>query len=76
MPAPCVSLPAAGVIKACLRKDDFISSTYRDHVHALSKGVSARKVHRRHAPATPHRGSSCSSRSGSSCSSRSGSSSA
>jgi hypothetical protein len=34
----------AGVIKACLRKDDFISSTYRDHVHALSKGVSARKV--------------------------------
>ena len=34
----------AGVIKACLRKDDYISSTYRDHVHALSKGVSARKV--------------------------------
>ena len=34
----------AGVIKACLRKDDFISSTYRDHVHALSKGVSARKI--------------------------------
>lgn len=34
----------AGVIKACLRKDDFICSTYRDHVHALSKGVSARKV--------------------------------
>jgi pyruvate dehydrogenase E1 component alpha subunit len=33
-----------GVIKACLRKDDHISSTYRDHVHALSKGVSARKV--------------------------------
>jgi hypothetical protein len=32
------------VIKACLRKDDFICSTYRDHVHALSKGVSARKV--------------------------------
>ncbi len=32
------------MIKACLRKDDFISSTYRDHVHALSKGVSARKV--------------------------------
>lgn len=27
----------AGVIKACLRKDDFICSTYRDHVHALSK---------------------------------------
>lgn len=34
----------AGVIKACLRKDDYVSSTYRDHVHALSKGVSARKV--------------------------------
>lgn len=27
-----------------LRKDDFITSTYRDHVHAISKGVSARKV--------------------------------
>jgi pyruvate dehydrogenase E1 component alpha subunit len=35
---------STGVIKACLRKDDFICSTYRDHVHALSKGVSARKV--------------------------------
>lgn len=35
---------STGVIKACLRKEDFISSTYRDHVHALSKGVSARKV--------------------------------
>jgi TPP-dependent pyruvate/acetoin dehydrogenase alpha subunit len=34
----------AGVIKGCLRKDDYICSTYRDHVHALSKGVSARKV--------------------------------
>ena len=32
------------MIKSCLRKDDYISSTYRDHVHALSKGVSARKV--------------------------------
>jgi hypothetical protein len=40
---PLVSL-RAGVIKACLRKDDYISSTYRDHVHALSKGVSARKI--------------------------------
>lgn len=43
------SLPSShpsspGVIKACLRKDDYICSTYRDHVHALSKGVSARKV--------------------------------
>eukprot|EP00889_Picochlorum_renovo_P005319 jgi/Picre1/32349/NNA_007695.t1 len=35
---------STGVIKACLRKDDYVSSTYRDHVHALSKGVSARKV--------------------------------
>lgn len=33
-----------GVIKGCLRKDDYICSTYRDHVHALSKGVAARKV--------------------------------
>lgn len=41
---PCITCPAPGVIKACLRKDDFICSTYRDHVHALSKGVSARKV--------------------------------
>lgn len=32
------------MIKACLRKDDYVSSTYRDHVHALSKGVSSRKV--------------------------------
>lgn len=32
------------MIKACLRKDDYISSTYRDHVHALSKGISARKI--------------------------------
>uniref|UniRef100_A0A1D2AFM8 Pyruvate dehydrogenase E1 component subunit alpha n=2 Tax=Auxenochlorella protothecoides TaxID=3075 RepID=A0A1D2AFM8_AUXPR len=35
---------STGVIKACLRKDDYISSTYRDHVHALSKGISARKI--------------------------------
>lgn len=35
---------STGVIKGCLRKDDYICSTYRDHVHALSKGVSARKV--------------------------------
>lgn len=38
------SVSLIGVIKACLRKDDYISSTYRDHVHALSKGVTARKV--------------------------------
>ncbi|CEM06775.1 unnamed protein product [Vitrella brassicaformis CCMP3155] len=34
---------STGIIK-CLRKDDVISSTYRDHVHALSKGVPAREV--------------------------------
>lgn len=34
---------AAGVIKA-LRPDDYVCSTYRDHVHALSKGVPAREV--------------------------------
>lgn len=33
----------AGVIRA-LRKDDYITSTYRDHVHALSKGVPARNI--------------------------------
>ena len=33
-----------GVIKACLRQDDYVSSTYRDHVHAISKGVSPRTV--------------------------------
>lgn len=27
-----------------LRKDDFVTSTYRDHVHAISKGVPAREV--------------------------------
>ena len=27
-----------------LRKDDYITSTYRDHVHALSKGVPARNI--------------------------------
>ena len=35
---------STGVIKACLKKHDFVSSTYRDHVHAISKGVSSRKV--------------------------------
>lgn len=34
---------STGFIKS-LRKDDFICSTYRDHVHALSKGVPAREV--------------------------------
>jgi len=34
---------STGVIK-CLRPDDYVSSTYRDHVHALSKGMSAREV--------------------------------
>jgi len=34
---------STGVIKA-LRPDDYVCSTYRDHVHALSKGVPAREV--------------------------------
>ncbi|BAC90785.1 pyruvate dehydrogenase (acetyl-transferring) E1 component subunit alpha [Gloeobacter violaceus] len=34
---------STGIIKA-LRPDDYVTSTYRDHVHALSKGVSARSV--------------------------------
>jgi len=34
---------SSGVIKY-LRKDDYVTSTYRDHVHALSKGVPAREV--------------------------------
>jgi pyruvate dehydrogenase E1 component alpha subunit len=34
---------STGVIRN-LRKDDFICSTYRDHVHALSKGCSANSV--------------------------------
>nr|QUE28339.1 OdpA [Pseudoerythrocladia kornmannii] len=34
---------ASGVIKA-LQPYDYVCSTYRDHVHALSKGVSAREV--------------------------------
>jgi len=34
---------ASGVIKQ-LRKDDYVCSTYRDHVHALSKGCPAREV--------------------------------
>ncbi|CAI5978864.1 unnamed protein product [Closterium sp. NIES-64] len=34
---------SSGIIKY-LRQDDYVTSTYRDHVHALSKGVSAREV--------------------------------
>ena len=34
---------STGVIKAG-RADDFVCSTYRDHVHALSKGVPSRQV--------------------------------
>ena len=34
---------STGVIRA-LRPDDYICSTYRDHVHALSKDVPPREV--------------------------------
>ncbi|MBW4651897.1 MAG: pyruvate dehydrogenase (acetyl-transferring) E1 component subunit alpha [Kaiparowitsia implicata GSE-PSE-MK54-09C] len=34
---------SSGVIKA-MRSDDYVCSTYRDHVHALSSGVPARQV--------------------------------
>lgn len=34
---------STGVIKA-MRPDDYVCSTYRDHVHALSAGVPARQV--------------------------------
>lgn len=34
---------SSGVIKA-MRSDDYVGSTYRDHVHALSAGVPARQV--------------------------------
>eukprot|EP00210_Caulerpa_lentillifera_P000118 g113.t1 len=34
---------STGVIK-CLRPDDYVCSTYRDHVHAISKGVSPNEV--------------------------------
>ena len=34
---------STGVIGA-LRKDDFVCSTYRDHVHAISKGVPSREI--------------------------------
>jgi pyruvate dehydrogenase E1 component alpha subunit len=35
---------ASGVIKAMRPGQDYVSSTYRDHVHALSAGVPAREV--------------------------------
>ncbi|NEO27677.1 MAG: pyruvate dehydrogenase (acetyl-transferring) E1 component subunit alpha [Kamptonema sp. SIO4C4] len=35
---------STGVIKAMRPDEDFVSSTYRDHVHALSSGVPAREV--------------------------------
>ena len=35
---------STGVIKAMRQDEDFVCSTYRDHVHALSAGVSAREV--------------------------------
>nr|YP_010338087.1 pyruvate dehydrogenase E1 component alpha subunit [Erythrolobus coxiae]UNJ17672.1 pyruvate dehydrogenase E1 component alpha subunit [Erythrolobus coxiae] len=34
---------STGIIK-CLEAKDYVCSTYRDHVHALSKGVTAREV--------------------------------
>ncbi|MDB9482094.1 thiamine pyrophosphate-dependent enzyme, partial [Dolichospermum circinale CS-537/05] len=35
----------SGIIKGAMRPgEDFVSSTYRDHVHALSAGVPAREV--------------------------------
>ena len=34
---------STGVIRN-LRRDDYICSTYRDHVHALSKDVPAREI--------------------------------
>ncbi|ALF52538.1 pyruvate dehydrogenase [Nostoc piscinale CENA21] len=35
---------STGVIKAMRPGEDYVSSTYRDHVHALSAGVPAREV--------------------------------
>lgn len=35
---------ASGVIKSLRRSRDYVCSTYRDHVHALSAGVPAREV--------------------------------
>lgn len=35
---------STGVIKAMRQDEDFVCSTYRDHVHALSSGVPAKEV--------------------------------
>ena len=35
---------STGVIRAMRRDEDYVGSTYRDHVHALSAGVPAREV--------------------------------
>jgi pyruvate dehydrogenase E1 component alpha subunit len=35
---------STGVIKAMRQDEDYVSSTYRDHVHALSAGVPAKEV--------------------------------
>ena len=35
---------SSGIIKALRDKGDYVSSTYRDHVHALSSGVPANEV--------------------------------
>lgn len=35
---------SSGVIRSLRRDEDFVCSTYRDHVHALSAGVPAREV--------------------------------
>jgi pyruvate dehydrogenase E1 component alpha subunit len=35
---------SSGVVKALRQEQDYVSSTYRDHVHALSAGVPAREV--------------------------------
>ncbi|HEY9612325.1 pyruvate dehydrogenase (acetyl-transferring) E1 component subunit alpha [Allocoleopsis sp.] len=35
---------STGVIKALRQNEDYVCSTYRDHVHALSAGVPARQV--------------------------------
>ncbi|BDA40173.1 pyruvate dehydrogenase (acetyl-transferring) E1 component subunit alpha [Candidatus Atelocyanobacterium thalassae] len=35
---------STGIIKALRPSEDYIASTYRDHVHALSSGISPRKI--------------------------------
>lgn len=39
-----VTQVSTGVIKGAMEERDYVCSTYRDHVHALSKGVSSREV--------------------------------